>query len=303
MRFIPAIAAALISLLGYWLRASAKKKALAGGQTDQSAKRQKGVGRIGLVLSIFGLWLLIGCVITLLFGSSPKGEFTVNIIPPRVSFSILGYQPSETMVVGWGVMAALIAVAVLLRIFFVPRLTDVPGRFQNAVETVIETVENFASERTDNLGRFMQGYVFAIGLMLIGNAIAELMGFRSPSSDLMFTAALAIFAFLMANWYGIRKLSLRGRLKSLAYPSPLLIPIRLVTDLANPLSMACRLFGNTLSGMIVMNLLYSALGNFAAGIPSVAGLYFNVFTALIQTVIFITLTLSNINEATTEPVS
>lgn len=257
--------------------------------------------RIGMGICIFGIWLAIGSAITLMFGVNDKEEFAVSIIPPRVDFSIFGYRPSETMVVGWAVMAVLIVGAVLLRIFFIPNLSNEPGRLQNTVETIVEAVESYASERTNDLGRPMYGYVFTIGMMLLGNAAAELMGFRSPSSDLMFTLALALFAFLMANWYGILKLSLKGRLKSFLNPTPLLLPIRIVTDLANPLSMACRLFGNTISGMIVMNLLYSVLGNFAAGIPSIVGLYFNVFTALIQTIIFITLALSNINEATTEP--
>lgn len=283
MKYIPFIVSAIIVLTGYLTVSKLKKK------------------RIGKAIGIFGIWLAIGAAITLIFGTSAKEEFTVSIIPPRMDFSILGYQPSETMMVGWAVMAGLIAGAVLLRIFFIPKLSNEPGKFQNVVETIVEAVESYASERTIDLGRPMYGYVFTIGVLLLGNAVAELMGFRSPSSDLMFTLALSIFAFIMSNWYGIRKLSLGGRLKSLMKPTPLLLPIRIVTDLANPLSMACRLFGNTISGMIVMNLIYSVLGNFAAGIPSIVGLYFNVFTALIQTVIFITLALSNINEATTEP--
>lgn len=257
--------------------------------------------RIIMAICIFVIWLVIGSVITLIFGTHAKEEFTVSIIPPRMDFSIFGYQPSETMMVGWAVMAVLIIGAILSRIFCIPKLSDEPGDFQNAVEVVVEAIESYTSERTSDLGRPMYGYVFTIGVMLLGNAVAELAGFRSPSSDLMFTLALSIFAFFMANWYGIRKRSLGGRLKSLLTPTPLLLPIRLVTDLANPLSMACRLFGNTISGMIVMNLIYSVLGNFAAGIPSVIGLYFNVFTALIQTIIFITLALSSINEATIEP--
>ena len=52
-----------------------------------------------------------------------------------------------------------------------------------------------------------------------------------------------------------------------------------------------------LGGMIVMDLLYMALGNAAIGFPSVLGLYFNVFHPLIQTYIFITLTLTFIGEA------
>ena len=137
-------------------------------------------------------------------------------------------------------------------------------------------------------------------MLFRSNVVAELMGFRSPSSDLMFTLALAIFSFLMANVFAIRKFTVLGRIKNLAKPSPILLPIRMITDLANPLSMACRLFGNTLSGMIIMNLLYSALGNFASGIPSVVGLYFGVFVAMIQMLIFVTLTLTSINEATAD---
>lgn len=204
------------------------------------------------------------------------------------------------MLVGWGVMAALIVIAVLLRIFVIPRLESVPRGVQNALEAVVELAEGYSSSKTVYLGQPMFGYIFTVGAVLIGFAFAELFGFRSPSSDITFTLALSLISFVMANWYGIRQRSVRGRLKSLANPSPLLMPIRIVTDLANPVSMACRLFGNTVSGMIVMDLVYSFLGSAAVGIPSVLGLYFNVFAALVQAFIFITLTLININEATTE---
>ena len=303
MKFIPSAVSAIAALVGYIIHRYARKKLAAAEDAGSSVKKPKRLKTISLVITILGVWLLIGCIITLIFGNASQEEFAVSIIAPRVGFSIAGYQPSETMLVGWGIMAMVIIIAVILRIFFIPRLSDDPGRFQNAIETIVETVESYASDKTIDLGRPMYGYIFAIGITLLGNAVAELMGFRSPSSDLMFTIALSLFAFLMANWYGIRKLSLKGRLKSLMNPSPLLLPIRIVTDLANPLSMACRLFGNTISGMIVMNLIYSVLGNFAAFIPSVVGLYFNVFTALIQTVIFITLTLTSINDATVEPES
>ena len=91
-----------------------------------------------------------------------------------------------------------------------------------------------------------------------------------------------------------------GRIKSLAQPTPVVFPIRVISDCAVPVSMACRLFGNMLGGMIVMDLIYKSLGNGAIGIPSVVGLYFNVFHPLIQAFIFITLTLTFINEATEE---
>jgi len=300
MKYIPFAVSAIIVLFGYLMHLKLKKRDGTSG-AGKSIFTQRLLTRIGMMICIFGIWLAVGSAITLVFGTHVEEEFTVSIFSPRMDFSILGYHPSETMVVGWAVIAVLSIGAVISRIFFIPKLSNEPGRFQNAVEMIVELIESYASERTTDLGRPMYGYVFTIGMMLIGNAVAELLGFRSPSSDLTFTLALSIYAFLMANWYGIRKLSLTGRLKSFLKPTPLLLPIRIITDLANPLSMACRLFGNTLSGMIVMNLIYSVLGNFAAGIPSIVGLYFNVFTALIQTVIFITLALSNINEATTAP--
>ena len=80
----------------------------------------------------------------------------------------------------------------------------------------------------------------------------------------------------------------------------LVFPFRIVSDIAVPVSLACRLFGNMLGGMIVMDLLYLALGNLAVGIPSIIGLYFNVFHPLIQTFIFVTLSLTFIGEATEE---
>lgn len=300
MKYIPLIVSVLTAAAGFIIHSGAKKKTVPA-EDAKAVKRTARLRKIGLILAVIGLWMLTGNMITLIFGTPQSEKLTVDIIPPRSDIYIFGYNPSETMIVGWCVSAALIAGALILRIFFIPKLSDVPGRFQNAAEAVAELVESYSSGKTTDLGRSLFGYIFAVGAMLMGNLMAELMGFRSPSSDLMFTLALAVFGFFMANWYGIRKLSVKGRLKSIASPSPILIPVRIVTDLANPFSMGCRLFGNTVSGMIIMNLIYSALGNFGAGIPSAAGLYFNVFSAAVQMIIFITLTLSSINEMTSEP--
>lgn len=132
---------------------------------------------------------------------------------------------------------------------------------------------------------------------MIGCASVELMGVRAPTADITMTFAMALVTFVLINYYGIRKKGVFGRIRSMAQPTPVVFPIKIVSDCAVPVSMACRLFGNMLGGMIVMDLLYSALGNAAVGIPSVVGLYFNVFHPLIQAYIFITLTLTFIHEA------
>ena len=81
-------------------------------------------------------------------------------------------------------------------------------------------------------------------------------------------------------------------------PSPVIFPMKILSDVAVPVSLACRLFGNMLGGMIVMDLLKSSLGGYAVGITALAGIYFNLFHPLIQTYIFIILSMTFINEAT-----
>jgi len=108
---------------------------------------------------------------------------------------------------------------------------------------------------------------------------------------------MSLITFFLINYYGIKKKKLSGRLVSLTKPTPLVTPFKIISDIATPVSLACRLFGNMLGGMIVMDLLKSSLGGYAVGIPAVAGLYFNLFHPLIQTYIFVILSLTFINEA------
>ena len=88
-----------------------------------------------------------------------------------------------------------------------------------------------------------------------------------------------------------------GIMTAVKVMSPLMFVLKIISDIATPVSLACRLFGNMIGGMIVMDLLKSALGGYGFAIPSVAGLWFNLFHPLIQTYIFIVLSLTFIKEA------
>jgi F-type H+-transporting ATPase subunit a len=198
----------------------------------------------------------------------------------------------------WVIIVALVFLALILRLTLIPRMKDVrSSKGQNLLELAVETIEKYTKETAGGTGELLASYIFTITVFLVGCAVLELFGVRSPASDITLTGALAIVTFILINVYGLRRKGVAGRVKSLASPTPIILPIRIVTDLALPISLACRLFGNMLGGLVVMDLLYSALGDYAVGIPSLAGLYFNVFHPLIQTFIFITLTLTFINEA------
>jgi len=189
-------------------------------------------------------------------------------------------------------MAVVRVLALAFRIFAVPRMKDEPHGLQNAVEVAVEYVRKYTESKVGDLGDGLPSFLFAIVVFMVGCAAVELFGFRAPTADITMTFALALTTLFCINYYGFKKKGLGGRLKRY-FPNVM----NFVSDIAAPVSLACRLFGNMLGGMIVMDLLYSAMGNAAIGFPSLAGLYFNLFHPLIQTYIFITLSLTFIGEA------
>ena len=248
------------------------------------------------VLLLAGLWCFAERLLQNIFGAKEAEEFSVSIWAERMELG--GVTLSTTVVVTWAVMAVVLILAVLVRLLVIPRMTDRPHGVQNVLEICVDAICNYTNTNVEDLGDNLPAYLFTVALFMVGCAAVELLGIRAPTADITMTFALALITFVLINYYGIRRKGVGGRIRSMAQPTPVVFPIKIVSDCAVPVSLACRLFGNMLGGMIVMDLLYSALGNAAIGIPSVVGLYFNVFHPLIQTYIFITLTLTFIREAT-----
>ena len=241
-------------------------------------------------------WALLGVLSILIFGRKERGTFTVEMFSPAVK--LLGIPVSGCTLTGLEITGALAVLAVIFRVFCVPRFTDIPKGIQNVAELAISKLDEYTcSQVGSKVGGSISAYILALCMFLVGCAAMELFGVRSPSSDIMVTASLALVTFFLINYYGLKQCGLKGRAKQFTTPSPIMAPFKLISDIALPVSMACRLFGNMIAGFIIMELLYYALGNFAAGPPAVLGLYFNLFHPLIQAFIFMTLTLSFISEA------
>lgn len=243
---------------------------------------------------IAALWL--GCgLITGIFVSPTEELLTVEIAAPRMH--LFGADISSSVFISWIAIAVIFLLALIIRLFVIPRFKEHPRGVQNVLETLVEATVHYTQSKVKNPSENLGAYIFSIVTFLIVCAVVELFGVRPPTADLMLTFSLAFCTFILINFYGIRKKGVWGRIKSLAQPVALILPIRILTDIAIPVSMACRLFGNMLGGMIVIDLLYISLGAFGIGVPAVLGLYFNVFHPLIQAFIFITLSLTFINEA------
>lgn len=217
----------------------------------------------------------------------------VAITPP--SFSLFGFEVSETMFVTWVVMLALIVAALLIRIFVIPKFKTVPKGIQNILEMFVEFCQKFTNSQLGKRGASLAAYIFTVAIMIVATSLIELFGFRPPATDINFTIALALMSFVLINAFGVYYTGFFGRLKWFIKPKAFMLPVNLVTHAVIPVSLSFRLFGNMFAGMVVMDLLYSVT-YLSIGIPAVLAIYFNLFHVGIQTYIFLVLTLSFMEE-------
>ncbi|MGN1080802.1 MAG: F0F1 ATP synthase subunit A [Acutalibacteraceae bacterium] len=287
---------AFLCVLGVLLFVKAKKKLL---QTDPSdaalVKKTKKNKKLSLILAVVGGYAFSVKLITVLFGASKK-ELEVSIMADRTE--LFGLSVSNSVIYTWIIIAVVLVVGLILRFTVIRNMKESPTGIQNLLEICVEAIDKYTSNQVPcGAGKSLSAYLLSLAVFMVGCAVVELFGYRSPTSDITVTFAMALITFFLINYYGIRKKGVGGRIKTIAKPVPAIFPIKVISDIAVPVSLACRLFGNMLGGMVVMDLLYVAMKNWAIGVPSVLGLYFNVFHPLIQAFIFITLTLAFINES------
>ncbi|MCE5236608.1 MAG: FoF1 ATP synthase subunit a [Clostridiaceae bacterium] len=245
-------------------------------------------------LGILALWIASGLLFGLL--REPSGEsLHVSLSSDRIM--LFGLDLNMSIVLSVAASLLIILAAVLIRVFAIPKFGDKPKGIQNVLETMVEAIDGYVKEKSGLDSENLNAYFLTLAILLVVSACMELLSFRPPIADLTVTGSMAICTFILINYFGIKRNGLGGRLKQYTRPTAIVAPFKLLTDIAIPVSLACRLFGNMLGGMVVMHLLYMALGSFGVGIPAVAGLYFNAFHPLIQAFIFITLSLTFIGEA------
>lgn len=193
---------------------------------------------------------------------SIKAEPLFNIGPFEFTNSMVG---------------ALLASIVLLAAawYFTRRSSTLPGRMQSLIELPVEWMTSIISASSTR----WRGYVALILgfflMILIANWIGLLPGvgtigllhedhgetvlvplIRPASADLNFTLGLAIVAFLVFVWWGVRINGVGGYLKELIgeprYMAPLMFPIHLISELSRLISLSMRLFGNVFAGEVLL---------------------------------------------------
>lgn len=237
---------------------------------------------------------------TALLMASDAG-FTITGPLVVASWEMFGmtWNLTESVIVQWIVM-------VLLAVLFIVLGTGLKVVPTTRRQALAEWLVTFVIDMVDgSMGEKYKSYRPYIGMLIVYVIVCNLiglLGLRSPTADVSVTATLAIITFFMTQYNRAKTGGVKGYFKAFLDPLPFMLPSNIIGEISNPVSMALRLFGNMVAGMVIGGLIYWALGSFMPPvvIPAVASLYFDIFSGVIQAYIFTMLTMSYISNAECE---
>jgi F-type H+-transporting ATPase subunit a len=206
----------------------------------------------------------------------------VRITPDQLILWQYGFlKLNATIVTTWGLMLLLGLGAHLITRKLTSEL--IPSRWQAALEILITGIDAQIKEVGLSVPERYLGF---IGTLFIFIATANLLtlvpGYTPPTSSLSTTAALALCVFVAVPVFGIGRRGWRGYLKSYLQPTVIMLPFNLISELSRTLALAVRLFGNMMSGTMIIAILLTI----TPYIFPVALTALGLLTGLVQAYIF-----------------
>lgn len=188
---------------------------------------------------------------------------------------------NATLIFTWGIMLLLTITSMIIT----GRMnrTKVRSRWQNSLEIIVLTIKNQISEiGLRNPDRFIP----FLGTLFIFIAVSSLLtlfpGYMPPTGSLSTTAALAICVFLSVPFYGISIQGFKNYLRAYIQPTAIMLPFNIIGEISRTLALAVRLFGNMMSGVMIIGILLSIAPLFFPILMTVLGL----ITGMVQAYIF-----------------
>lgn len=199
----------------------------------------------------------------------------------------------DTIVNVWVVTVLLIIFALVVnKKIKKASIDEAPSNFLNVVEALVDVVEGLVKDTMGPQNMKFAPYILTLMCFLVVANLFGLLGFSPPTSDFSVTFSLALITFVLTQYWSFKNAGgFLGYLKGFTEPMAFLTPLNVIGELANPISLSFRLFGNIMSGGIIMALLYSALGYIAPLITPPLHAYFDVFSGVLQTFIFVMLSM------------
>lgn len=216
---------------------------------------------------------------------------------PFLYIQIPGLEHYPHVTYTWFIMAALLIISFLLT----RSLRLIPDRFQSLIEAFVEGLINFVEEKVGHLGvKYLPLFASLSIFILVSNLLGLVPGFMSPTSNVNTNLAMAVTVFFMVQIAGFRAHGVKY-LKHFTGPilwlAPLMVPIELIGHFARVLSLTIRLFGNIRGHDIIIGVISFYI---AQAIAPVIMMGFGVLVALIQTFVFLLLSMIYISLAVAE---
>ena len=192
---------------------------------------------------------------------------------------------TETMLATWIISVVLIIFAIFARIR-VKSFKDIPSGFQNLLEIAVESLDSLVRSTVGEKLDYIGGYYFGIFAFILMSNYSGLFGLRTPTSDLTTTIPLAMTTFIIIHTLGLREQK-GNYFKQYIRPNPIFLPINLIGEISKPISLAFRLFGNMLGGVIILEFVYTLLPVFLRFLlPDILHAYFDIFASTLQAFVF-----------------
>ena len=179
----------------------------------------------------------------------------MRLSPDEMVFWGYGFfKLNGTIVFTWGLMLVIVVGSKLITRRLSTDLTRAP--WQSLLEIVVTGIE----KQIKDVGlRDPQKYMGFLGTLFLFVAVASLCtvipGYEPPTGSLSTTAALALCVFIAVPLFGIEEQGLRGYLKSYIEPTLIMLPFNVISELSRTLALAVRLFGNMMSGTMILAIL------------------------------------------------
>jgi F-type H+-transporting ATPase subunit a len=191
------------------------------------------------------------------------------------------FKLNATIVFTWGLLLVL---AVGSKIITRNISTSMErSRWQNLLEIVVTGIE----KQIEEVGLTQpRKYIGFLGTLFLFVAVASLFtvipGYEPPTGSLSTTAALALCVFVAVPFFGIQEQGVGNYLKSYMKPTIIMLPFNIISELTRTLALAVRLFGNMMSGAMIVGILLTIVPFIFPIIMTALGL----LTGMVQAYIF-----------------
>lgn len=213
-----------------------------------------------------------------------------------VVFTLGSWPVNATIVNTWVVMVLLVGISLLVTRNL--RADKAPGRWRSALELIVTLIQGQIKEVTRTNARnilYFSGTLFLF--IAVSNVLSVVPGFDPPTSSLSTTVGLTLSVLIAIPIFGIANGGVRQYLRKFIEPSIIMLPFNIIGEFSRGVSLAVRLYGNVMSGAVIVAILLSIAPFFFPVVMNMLGL----LTGLIQAYIFAILATVYISSAMAEP--